>query len=129
MSQYQFNETERARYAAEDAARGKKIQQFAIDQGQAQINADEITAVAAENTAANSRLNTGALAQSRRRAGGTTFRRRGSAVSANELVGGLGATNAKALAQKRRDLVTSQVTSSPFFGGQGFQGTVGGVFN
>lgn len=62
----------------------------------------EIEDTAAANTATSARVNAGALAQARRRAGGTTYRRRGSGVSANQLVSGLGARNAGALAEQRR---------------------------
>lgn len=54
------------------------------------------------NRAANDRLNTGALASSRRKAGGGTFRRPRSSVTANDLAPNLGRANAKSLAETRR---------------------------
>ena len=74
-----------------------------------EIDQNEISSVAQANQAASERLNTAAMASERRRAGGTTFRRRGSGVSANQLVSGLGAANAKALADARRKAAAKEV--------------------
>lgn len=63
------------------------------------------------NAAANSRLNMGALASSRRRAGGSTFRRPRSSVTANDLAPNLGAANAKTLAETRRAKALADVSA------------------
>jgi hypothetical protein len=73
------------------------------------VNEQEVADVAANNQRTSGTLNTAALASARRRAGGTTFRRRGSGVSANQLVSGLGTANAKALADKRRQVINQDV--------------------
>lgn len=70
------------------------------------------------NAAANNRLNMGALASSRRRAGGSTFRRPRSGVSANDLAPNLGLANAKSLAETRRakalaDVAAKQAQQQP----------------
>lgn len=95
----------------------------------APINAQETDDIAAANTQQSGALNTAALAGSRRRAGGTTFRRRGSAVSANELVSGLGTANAKALAQQRRANAISSGAASSGGGALGGVGLGGGGAN
>lgn len=82
----------------------------------APIDQQEISDIAAANERQSAVLNTGALAQTRRRAGGTTFRRRGTGVSANQLVSGLGVANAKALAAKRRELALKNVGVGISFG-------------
>jgi hypothetical protein len=76
-----------------------------------QVAEAEIDEAAADNSAANTQINTAALARTRRAAGGTTFRRRGSAVSANQLVSGLGAANAKARADKRRAAIETDTSA------------------
>ena len=63
------------------------------------------------NAAANNRLNMGALASSRRRAGGSTFRRPRSGVSANDLAPNLGVANAKSLAETRRAKALADVAA------------------
>lgn len=88
----------------------------------APANAQETADIAAANTQQSGVLNNAALAGSRRRAGGTTFRRRGSAVSANELVSGLGTANAKAIATQRR---ANAISSS--FGAGNAGGSFGGM--
>lgn len=80
----------------------------------AEIGRQEIDEVSAANEAAASRVNMAAMASARRRAGGTTFRRRGSGVSANQLVSGLGAASAAARAAKRRELAKAEVSPQPF---------------
>ena len=81
-----------------------------------EIDQNEISSVAQANQAASERLNTAAMATARRRAGGTTFRRRGSGVSANQLVSGLGAANAKALADARRKAAAKEVDAGVGWG-------------
>lgn len=68
------------------------------------ITEDELAQTAEVNRAQAGALNRGALASSRRRPGGTTFRRKGSATTANQLVSGLGVANVQALANQRRAL-------------------------
>ncbi len=74
------------------------------------VGEQEIADIAAANSRSSGVLNQAAMATARRKAGGTTFRRRGSGVSANQLVSGLGTANAKALAAKRRDLINTDVS-------------------
>lgn len=69
----------------------------------------EVDEVSAANASTASRVNMAAMAANRRRAGGTTFRRRGSGVSANQLVSGLGAVNASARAAQRRAIARKEV--------------------
>jgi len=76
--------------------------QYAGPEAYKEVADQEAADVAASNSATNNSINAAALAQTRRRAGGTTFRRRGAGTSANAMVSGLGAANAKALADKRR---------------------------
>ena len=71
------------------------------------IARQEMDEVADANAASAGRVNMAAMASARRRAGGTTFRRRGSGVSANQLV--LGAANASARAAKRREMARPEV--------------------
>ncbi len=66
------------------------------------ITEDEQNEIASANQKQAGTLNSAALASSRRKAGGTTFRRRGSATTANQLVSGLGVKNIKARADQRR---------------------------
>lgn len=74
------------------------------------IARQEMDEVAGANAASASRVNMAAMASAQRRAGGTTFRRRGSGVSANQLVSGLGAASAAARAAKRRELAKTEVS-------------------
>ena len=74
------------------------------------ITRQEMDEVAGANAASAGRVNMAAMASARRRAGGTTFRRRGSGVSANQLVSGLGAASAAARAAKRRELAKTEVS-------------------
>lgn len=87
------------------------LAQAELTRRNAEIGRQEIDEVGAANEAAASRVNMAAMASSRRRAGGTTFRRRGSGVSANQLVSGLGAANASARAAKRRELAQQEVSA------------------
>lgn len=87
------------------------LAQAELTRRNAEIGRQEIDEVSAANEAAASRVNMAAMASSRRRAGGTTFRRRGSGVSANQLVSGLGAANASARAAKRRELAQQEVNA------------------
>lgn len=73
-----------------------------------QITADETQQIADANAAQANTLNTAALASTRRQAGGTSFRRRGSASTPNALVSNLGTANAKALAEQRRQQAMQQ---------------------
>jgi hypothetical protein len=66
----------------------------------------------AANMEANNRLNLGALASSRRRAGGNTFRRRRSGVTANDLAPNVGAANARSLAETRRARALADLTAN-----------------
>ena len=93
-----------------------------------EIDQNEISSVAQANQAASERLNTAAMASERRRAGGTTFRRRGSGVSANQLVSGLGAANAKALADARRKAVAKEVEAGVGWGSPVTTVSVGPAF-
>lgn len=68
--------------------------------------------VMAANRSSNQQINAAALGRARRAAGGGTFKRRGSAVSANQLVNNLGTANAKALAETRRAKALADVAVS-----------------
>lgn len=108
------NQTIAARNAGEQIRYNKALSEYNAQQAEltrrtGEIDRGEADDIAGSNAASAGRLNTAALAQERRRAGGTTFRRRGSGVSANQLVSGLGTANAKALAQKRRDIAAKEV--------------------
>ena len=89
------------------------------------IARQEMDEVADANAASAGRVNMAAMASARRRAGGTTFRRRGSGVSANQLVSGLGAANASARAAKRREMARSEVSQGIGWQPQGMTATLG----
>ena len=91
------------------------------------IARQEMDEVADANAASAGRVNMAAMASARRRAGGTTFRRRGSGVSANQLVSGLGAANASARAAKRRELAKWEVSQGIGWQPQGMTSTLGPV--
>ena len=91
------------------------------------IARQEMDEVADANAASAGRVNMAAMASARRRAGGTTFRRRGSGVSANQLVSGLGAANASARAAKRREMARSEVSQGIGWTPQPMTSTLGPV--
>ena len=91
------------------------------------IARQEMDEVAGANAASADRVNMAAMASARRRAGGTTFRRRGSGVSANQLVSGLGAASAAARAAKRREMAKSEVSQGIGWQPQGMTSTLGPV--
>lgn len=83
--------------------------------------------VMSANSAANNRLNMGALASSRRRAGGSTFRRPRSGVSANDLAPNLGLANAKSLAETRRAKALADVAAKQAQQQQTYAGGVAAI--
>ena len=91
------------------------------------IARQEMDEVAGANADSASRVNMAAMASARRRAGGTTFRRRGSGVSANQLVSGLGAASAAARAAKRRELAKTEVSQGIGWQPQRMTATLGPV--
>ena len=111
-SWYQYTagiqERERLQKHAQEVAE-YEAQQRELTRRMGEIDREEQDNIAAGNSQSNSRLNSAALASARRKAGGATFRRKGSAVTPNSLVSGLGTANAKALANARRATATNEV--------------------